>query len=210
MTLNIPRALALLATSMTLSVASAQTVKIGVIAALTGGGAPWGLAAAEGPRILAQEINDKGGLEVAGKKHKVEIVAYDDQYKAADAVAAYNRLVNQDKVKYVIIMGSAATMALKQQVEDDKVVALTASYTGKALDKGSKYMIRLYSPPDDYIGSFISWMKDNVKGRRVAIINPTTKPDGTRRNWRHAFSRPMGLRCWAVSCSKGSRKTFNP
>ena len=172
MILNIPRALALLATSMTLIVASAQTVKIGVIAALTGGGAPWGLAAAEGPRILAQEINDKGGLEVAGKKHKVEIVAYDDQYKAADAVAAYNRLVNQDKVKYVIIMGSAATMALKQQVEDDKVVALTASYTGKALDKGSKYMIRLYSPPDDYIGSFIAWMKDKVKGRRVAIINP--------------------------------------
>ena len=69
-------------------VAHAQTVKIGVIAALTGGGAPWGIAAAEGTKIAAAEINAKGGLDVGGKKHKVEVIAYDDQYKAADAVAA--------------------------------------------------------------------------------------------------------------------------
>ncbi|MDB5847980.1 MAG: putative branched-chain amino acid-binding protein, partial [Rhodoferax sp.] len=117
---------ALAAATLLAGAAQAQTLKIGVIAPLTGGGAPWGLAAAEAPRILADEVNAKGGLEVGGKKYKIEVVAYDDQYKTAEAVAAYNRLVNQDGVKYMIILSSAATMALKQNVEDDKVVALTA------------------------------------------------------------------------------------
>ena len=91
--------------------ANAQTVKIGVIAALTGGGAPWGLAAAEGVKIVASEINAQGGLDVGGTKQRVEVIAYDDQYKAADALAAYNRLVNQDGAKYVFILSSASALA---------------------------------------------------------------------------------------------------
>jgi branched-chain amino acid transport system substrate-binding protein len=51
-----------------ISAASAQTLKIGVISALTGGGAPWGIAAAQAPKIAAAEVNEKGGLEVGGKK----------------------------------------------------------------------------------------------------------------------------------------------
>ncbi|WP_051235770.1 ABC transporter substrate-binding protein [Ottowia thiooxydans] len=210
MSLNISRGLVMLATTMTLSVASAQTVKIGVIAPLTGGGAPWGLAAAEGPRILAQEINDKGGLDVGGKKHKVEIVAYDDQYKAADAVAAYNRLVNQDKIKYVIVVGSAATMALKQQVEDDKVVTLTASYTGKALDKNSKYMFRLYSPPDDYIGSFIAWMKDNVKGKRIVIVNPNDETGWDQTQVATRVFKTNGFEVLGSELFERAQKDFQP
>ena len=152
--------------------ATAQTLKIGVVAPLTGGGAPWGLATQYGTKIVAEEINAKGGLEVGGKKYKVEVIAYDDQYKAADSVAAYNRLVNQDGVKYVILMHSAATMALKQQVEDDKIIALTSAGTGKSIDANSKYMFRLYSIADDYDPPFVAWLKNNVKERRVVILNP--------------------------------------
>src|ERR1700674_5172141 len=81
-----------------MSSASAETLKIGLIAPLTGGGAPWGLAEEQATKILASEINAKGGLEDCDKTYKVEVIAYDDQYKAADAVAAYNRLLNRDGV----------------------------------------------------------------------------------------------------------------
>ena len=155
-----------------LPVAFAESLKIGVIAPLTGGGAAWGMAASQGPRILAAEINAKGGLEVGGKRYPVEVIAYDDQYKAADAVAAYQRLVHRDGVKYVIIMSSTATMALRQNVEDDKVLALTSSYTSKALEPNSRYMFRMYNIASDYLPPFVVWMKEHVKGRRVVIVNP--------------------------------------
>lgn len=155
-----------------LASADAESLKIGVIAPLTGGGAPWGMAAAQGPKILAAEINAKGGLDVGGKKYPVEVIAYDDQYKAADAVAAYQRLVHRDGVKYVIIMSSTATMALRQSVEDDKVLALSSSYMSKAIDPNSKYMFRMFSSAADYLPSFIALMKEHVKGRRIVIVNP--------------------------------------
>ena len=155
-----------------LTVASAQTIKIGVIAALTGGGAPWGIATAEGAKIAAAEVNAKGGLDVGGKKHKVEVVAYDDQYKAADAVAAYNRLTRQDGAKYVIIMSSAGALALKQNIEDDKVIGLTSSYSAKVIDSNTKYMFRLFSVASDYLPAMVSWMKANYKERRVYVLNP--------------------------------------
>jgi branched-chain amino acid transport system substrate-binding protein len=150
----------------------AQTVKIGVIAALTGGAAPWGLATAEGFKIAAAEVNAKGGLDVGGKKQKVEVIAYDDQYKAADAVAAYNRLTKQDGAKYVVIMSSAGALALKQSLEDDKVIGLTSSYSSKAIDANTKYMFRLFSVSSDYLPAMVSWMKSNYKERKVFMLNP--------------------------------------
>lgn len=155
------------------SALAADTVKIGVIAPLTGPGAPWGVAAAEGPRIAADEINAAGGLDVGGKKLKVEVVAYDDQYKTADAVAAFNRLVNQDGVKFVIILSSAGTMALREAVMDYKVLGFSSAYTRKALDKSNPYMFRLYSTPHDYVPSMVDWLKaHHPSAKRVAIINP--------------------------------------
>lgn len=202
--------LILLATCLAVGAAAAQTLKIGVIAPLTGGGAPWGIAAAEGPRILADELNANGGVAVGDKKYKVEVIAYDDQYKAADAVAAYNRLVNQDRVKYMIILGSAATMALKQQVEDDKVVAMTASYTGKALDKNTNYLFRMYSPPDDYIGSFIGWMKDNVKGKRVVIINPNDETGWDQTQLASRVFKSNGFEVLGSELFERAQKDFQP
>ncbi|MCF8482430.1 MAG: ABC transporter substrate-binding protein [Rhodospirillum sp.] len=162
-------ALALVATA---TAAGAETLTIGVIAPLTGGGAPWGMAAAVGTRLAAEEANAQGGLDVGGEKVDVKIIAYDDKYMASEAVSAYNRLVKQDGVNYIVLVTSAATMALRQNIEDDEVLALTASYTKKALDETTHHMFRLYSTPSDYVPSLVSWLKDNIKERRVVVVNP--------------------------------------
>lgn len=187
-----------------------ETLKIGVIAALTGGGAPWGMAAAEGPKILAERVNAAGGLDVGGKKVKVQVIAYDDQYKAAEAVAAYNRLVNQDGVKYVIILSSAATMALKQNVEDDKVIGMSSAYTSKALDKDSHYMFRMYSAPEDYLPSMIGWMKDNLKARRVVVVNPNDETGWDQVRLSESIFKEKGFEVLGHELFERSQKDFQP
>jgi len=203
---------ALLATTASIALlagaAQAQTLKIGLIGPLTGPGAPWGIAAVEAARLLAEEANAKGGLQVGTKKYKVEPVSYDDKYSSAESVAAYNRLVNQDGVKFMVIMTGAATMALKQNVEDDKVLALTSSYA-KALDKNTKYMYRLYSDPDQYVGSFAEWLKNNVKGRKVVTLNPNDET-----GWHVAEAAEKALKANGFEVHKElferSQKDFQP
>ena len=155
-----------------MSSVSAQTLKIGLIAPLTGGGAPWGKAEEIGVKILANEINAQGGLEVGGKKYKIEVIAYDDQYKAADAVSAYNRLTNQDGVKYMIVLATPSTLAIKQNVESDDVLVVTSTGAGKTVSATDKHLVRMFSILADYVPPFYGWLKDNVKQRKVAVIDP--------------------------------------
>src|SRR5580698_8031010 len=152
--------------------ASAEMLKIGVIAPLTGPGAPWGMAMAEGAKMLASTYNAEGGLDVGGKKYQVEVIPYDDEYKSPQAIAAYNRLVYQDGVKYLAIAAGASTMAIKQYLEDDKIVGITAGFVANEIDKDSKYMYRMWGIPADYYPALYDWLKNNTTERRVAIINP--------------------------------------
>jgi branched-chain amino acid transport system substrate-binding protein len=152
--------------------ANAQTLKIGVIAPLTGGAAPWGNAMAEAARQAADDANAKGGLDVGGKKYTVEVVAYDDQYKAADAVAAYNRLTTQDGVKVMGVLASPSTLALRDTVENDHNIMLTSSGIEKSVDPKSRYIFRMLSILREFVPATIRWVRDNQKERRVAILNP--------------------------------------
>ena len=61
-----------------------------------------GLAAQRGMEIAIEEINAAGGVKAEGKIYKLQLVMYDDQYTGAGGKAAAERLVNQDKVKFII------------------------------------------------------------------------------------------------------------
>ena len=152
--------------------AHAQVLRIGVIAPLTGGGAVWGMAAAEAPQIIAARINAKGGLLVGAKRYPIKVIAYDDHYKAADCLAAYNRLVNEDRVRYLILLDSPGTMAVKPDVERDKILTLTSATTPNALDANTHYMFRIFSVALDYLPGAIAWIHNNYQQRRIVIVNP--------------------------------------
>ena len=75
--------------------------------------------------IAADRINAAGGVKVQGKKYKVVVVKVDDNsfLSVPDAVSAMERLVTQNKVKY--IFGGFRTEAVLPQQEiaaDNKVL----------------------------------------------------------------------------------------
>ena len=58
--------------------AKGDVIRIATGSPLSGGQASAGLDFANGAVLAAEEINAKGGLEVGGKKYKIEIVSEDD------------------------------------------------------------------------------------------------------------------------------------
>jgi branched-chain amino acid transport system substrate-binding protein len=79
-----------------------NVVKIGSIGPLSGQVAAWGIPGDRAIRLLADEINSKGGLKVGGKTYKFEIVSADDKFTADGARSAALKLVERDKVKYAV------------------------------------------------------------------------------------------------------------
>ena len=190
--------------------AKAQTIKIGVIAPMTGPAAQFGLATAGGPKIVAADINAKGGLEVGGKKYPVEVIAYDDQYKAADAIAAYGRLVKENGVKFVFVMTSPSTVAIKQLAEEDKVMVFTSSVTPKAFDDNTRYMFRLYTPPSMFISPLSSWIRANMKERRILTLNPNDETGWAQTEISSGIFKKDGFEVVGTELYERATKDFAP
>jgi branched-chain amino acid transport system substrate-binding protein len=153
--------------------ASAQTLKLGVLATLSGAGTAWGMSIQGAAELAAEDVNSKGGLEVGGKKYKVEVVAYDDHYKAADALTAFNRLVFDDGVKYVVgPVGSAPAVAILPVATENKVMTMTMAFTPKALSAEYKYSFRPVIPSDVFSDPQVKWVVEKLGAKRIGGLFP--------------------------------------
>ncbi|MEN3009082.1 ABC transporter substrate-binding protein [Pseudothermotoga sp.] len=88
-----------------LSLLSLGTIKIGFFAPITGPAAADGASALHGAELAVEYINARGGI----LGQKVELVWYDDNFKADQAVNIAYKLVQQDRVA-VVVSGSYSGM----------------------------------------------------------------------------------------------------
>ncbi|POH25084.1 hypothetical protein ATY30_28820 [Sinorhizobium americanum] len=88
-----------LAMSGTMSVAvAADTIKVGVILALSGPAAPFGIAEADAVRILVDRYNKAGGVN----GHQIEAIYHDDQSNPTEGARGATRLIRQEGVQAII------------------------------------------------------------------------------------------------------------
>lgn len=87
--------------------AGADTIKIGVNAPLTGDIPKVGEGTKFAAQMWQEAINGAGGIDIGGKKYKVELIISDNESKAESAVAANTKMITQDEV--LIIIGPQAS-----------------------------------------------------------------------------------------------------
>src|SRR3989449_6700396 len=107
---------------------AADVIKFGVSTPLSGPAAPWGIPHKNATELIFEEINNQGGLEVGGKKYRLEVVAYDHKYVIAEGVATVNRLIAKDGVKYISILGGAVAKANEEAVNEAGGLAVSLAY----------------------------------------------------------------------------------
>ncbi len=88
-----------------LAFGAAKTVKVGFLAPLTGEVAAWGLPGLYGCQIWAEQVNAAGGIKVGGDSYQVELVPYDNEYAPDKARTGATRLIREDGVKFIMMLG---------------------------------------------------------------------------------------------------------
>jgi len=118
-----------------------EDANIGLIMPMTGRVAAIGIDTLHGTEIAAKEINDAGGLKVAGKTYEVKIRSYNDEATAAKAVAGMQKLKDKYNVPVVLMGLSGPTMACLEQNERLGIIIM-GFFKHPAATSGNKLVVR--------------------------------------------------------------------
>ena len=146
-----------------------EVVKIGYSGPLSGGAALYGKNVLDGMQMAAAEIN-AAGLEVGGKKVKLEIVALDDKYNPSETAINAQRLVQEHKTPAILVPHSGGSFAVQTNNEQQKVLLLSYTSVPQVTARGNKLTLRI--PPEftSYIDPFVRHAMGKY-GKNVAIAN---------------------------------------
>ena len=109
--------------------ASGDTIKVGILAPLTGDAAQYGIAASNAAKLYFDQLNAAGGVN--GKS--IEYILLDEKGQAADAVVAYNNLLEQGVTAIVGDVTTAPTIAVAVESASANIPMSTGSATAAAV-----------------------------------------------------------------------------
>jgi branched-chain amino acid transport system substrate-binding protein len=102
------------------------TAKIGFLAPLTGPVAGWGLPGLNGNEIWVEHFNAQGGITLSdGTQVLIELVPYDNEYITEKALTGAKKLVLEDEVVLVQMLGGATAAAAVPFMTDRFMVSTT-------------------------------------------------------------------------------------
>ena len=154
-----------------------STVKIGLIAELTGDVPAVGASCKNGAELAVKEINGAGGIEINGKKYRVELFIEDSGGRADQSASAAQKLITQKNV--IAIIGPNLTsnaIPASEIAESSGVVLITPSSTNPktTIDAKSgapkKYVFRA-AFIDPFQGRVVAkFSMDNLKAKKAAVL----------------------------------------
>ncbi len=164
-----------LALTLTLGLHAAHAqdvIRIGAPLALTGGLADEGKKQQAGYELWMERINAAGGITMAGKKTKVELVYYDYQTDEKRAQQLAERLINVDKVQVMTApFGSGHAKVVAGVAERYGIPIVAVASAEPVHNQGYKNLFGTLAPSVGLIDAMITMVKDKQPAvKKVAVL----------------------------------------
>ena len=105
---------------------AADPIKIGFSHSKTGIFAPAATSQLQSYELWREQVNARGGLDVAGNRRPIEFVVYDDQSNTGKAVQIYEKLITDDKVDLLLSpWGTSLHFAIVGVIERYRLLSRT-------------------------------------------------------------------------------------
>ena len=144
-----------------------ESIKIGVLGVTSGFGAYYGQQQAKGLEIAKDEINQAGGIN--GKK--IELIYEDSAANPQTAVTAVQKLINVNRVKYIIGDSWISTTSAIVPITNQAEVILISPVT--MLDSLSQddLFFRTIPSTKDMVEPLAKYAYDKMGSRKLELFN---------------------------------------
>jgi branched-chain amino acid transport system substrate-binding protein len=155
----------------------AKNLVMGVNTALSGAAAPTGVGLLRALELTADDINASGGIKIGKESYTIKLIVYDSKYDAKEAVSIANKLIFNDKVKFIATTGGTCVIATNPLLTENKIFHLAYAYGGKkATNPNNPYSFRTIMEPVHGHTALLPWI---VKKYNVKSIALTSTDDET-------------------------------
>lgn len=165
------------------SLGAEDTIKIGLTGPFTGGSAAMGVSSRDGARLAVQKINSQGGIDVGGKKMKIELIERDDEGRNERGALVAQELSSMPGLTAVVgTVNTGVVLAGDKNYQNAKMVRIITPAAGTASmsqwwnksDIKDLYIFR-FSPADTIQAAMV--VDEAVKKlglKKVAVLYDST------------------------------------
>jgi branched-chain amino acid transport system substrate-binding protein len=123
--------------------------------------------------MTVKKWNKEGGINVGGKRYKIEIVEDDNKYQGPVARQVAEKQCFQDRVHTVFSVGSTPAVAAGPIYNENKVIFfVTGSATSKMIGKDKPYVFSFLEGREVCNLAFWRWIKRKLGVKTVVEIFP--------------------------------------
>ncbi|HSM98778.1 MAG TPA: ABC transporter substrate-binding protein [Gallionella sp.] len=160
---------------------AADTIKIAITGPFSGGSAPMGTSMRDGAKLAIAEINAAGGISIAGKKKKIEVIERDDEGKNERGALIGQELASMGDLSGVIgTVNTGVVLAGDKHLQEKGITKIITPAAGSAsMTQWSKAGVKDLSifrfAADDSIQSAMV-VEEAIKQKftKVAILHDST------------------------------------
>ena len=145
-----------------------KVVKIGFLAPLTGEVSAWGKPGLDGCEIWAEWVNKAGGILVGGEKYMVEFVSYDNEYDPGKARAGATKLIKEDDVKFVMMLGGDTWPGVQKIAEKEGM--LFSTLLPSDLTPDTKTLLAPAEVHPIYNVTGVQWLAENKPDLKTYVM----------------------------------------
>ena len=156
---------AMFAAATGLACAEDDTITLGAAVSLTGKYSTNGKNTLDGYNLAVNRINELGGVRVGGKTYKLKITYYDDESTSARGAQLAERLINQDKIRFMLgPYSSGLTKAIAPVTEKYQVPMVEGNGADRDLfTQGYKWLFAVLSTSDYYLRDAVKLLAEQAK-----------------------------------------------
>ena len=173
-------------------VAQENEIRVGAVLPLTGKESKIGGAYKTATEFAVKEINDAGGVDVHGRKMKIDLHLLDDTSDAAKSAQLVEQLIVQQKV-HAVIGGYGSQLVQAQSVVPERygVPFISGGAGASAIYGRSKWVFGTLSPVEDLAKTQMEFLTDLVNHGK---LRTPLKISIVRENTEHGRDFEKGIR----------------
>ncbi len=200
---------ALLSTLCATPALASNTLKLAITGPFSGGSAPMGASMRDGAKLAIAEINQAGGVQVAGKKLKIEIVERDDEAKNERGALIAQELASMDDLSGVIgTVNTGVALAGDKHLQEKGVTKIITPAAGSAsMTQWNKAGVKdlsifRFAAHDGIQASMVVEQALLMKKTKVALLHDSTNYGSSGRDDLLAKIKAQGGKLEVVATEK--------